>query len=102
MEKEYNVSHGTITLWCRKFKNKCKNDEGLQENYDYRKEILKLNTELENVNMRKLFFKKNSQTLGTGDKRMIYECIEENKNEYGLNWLLKVCKINKNSDLSFS
>lgn len=32
---------------------------------------------------------------------MIYKCIEKNKKEYGLNWLLKVCKVNKNSYYHF-
>lgn len=63
LEKEYNVSHGTITLWCRKFKNKCKNDEQLQENYDYRKEILKLNAELEDVKKENYFLKKTLKLL---------------------------------------
>ena len=32
---------------------------------------------------------------------MIYKCIKENQKEYGLNWLLRICKVNKNSYYSF-
>ena len=49
LAKEYNISHSTISIWCKNFRDECKTNPQAQEKYNYQKEILKLNTHLAEV-----------------------------------------------------
>ena len=63
LAKEYNVCHGSISIWCKKFRDECKNNEQLQGNYDYQKEILRLNAQLADAQKENEFLKKTLKFL---------------------------------------
>ena len=58
LAKEYNVSHGNISIWCKNFRDECQNNEQYRQDYDYKKEILKLNTKLADAQKENEFLKK--------------------------------------------
>ena len=58
LAKEYNAFHGSISIWCKNFRDECKTNPQAQENYDYQKEILKLNTKLADAQKENEFLKK--------------------------------------------
>ena len=58
LEKEYNVSKASISIWIKQFRKECQENEEAKEDYDYMKENLRLRKELEEVKKENLFLKK--------------------------------------------
>lgn len=55
---EYGVSKAAICAWCRQFREECLTSPQAKEDYDARKEFLRLRKELEEARKEILFLKK--------------------------------------------
>lgn len=58
LEAEYGVSHGSISIWVKKFREECQTNQEAKADYDFMKENLKLKKELMELQKENDFLKK--------------------------------------------
>ena len=58
LETEYGVSHGSISIWVKKFREECQTNQEAKADYDFMKENLKLKKELMELQKENDFLKK--------------------------------------------
>lgn len=58
LEREYNISKGSVSNWIKSYNKECQTDAVKQEEKDYYSQLLELKKELEEVKKENLFLKK--------------------------------------------
>ena len=58
LEAEYGVSHGSISIWVKKFREECQTNQEAKADYDFMKENLKLKKELMELQKENDFLRK--------------------------------------------
>ncbi len=63
LAEEYGVSHGSISIWVKKFREECQLNQEAKADYDVMKENLRLKKELTELQKENDFLKKRRHSL---------------------------------------